>query len=127
MSFRLLIGLLVGQLTHSDSFVICNEGYTIERYIHGMDAEYNDIGQWKFKELVNVFGADPKESKTVQVKTKQEAEDLFNDQQFSSAPYLQVNLHSYFCSTWLTRTVHRAVHAKGRCSESIEASGSSFG
>ena len=24
-------------------FVICNEGYTIERYIHGFKAEYNDI------------------------------------------------------------------------------------
>lgn len=72
------------------SFVICNEGYTIERYIHGMDATYNDIQQWKYKDLVSVFGADPKKSKTYQVKTKQEAEDLFNDKDFSSAPYLQV-------------------------------------
>ena len=70
-------------------FVICNEGYTIERYIHGMDAAYNDIGQWKFKELVDVFGADPKKSKTYQVKTKQEAEELFQNKDFSAAPYLQ--------------------------------------
>lgn len=77
--------------TDSNSFVICNEGYTIERYIHGMDASYNDIQQWKFKDLVAVFGADPKKSKTYQVKTKQEAEDLFNDKDFSSAPYLQVS------------------------------------
>jgi len=70
--------------------VICNEGYTIERYIHGMDAAYNDIGQWRFKDLVGVFGADPKRSKTFQVKTKQEAENLFNDKAFCAAPYLQV-------------------------------------
>ncbi len=70
-------------------FVICNEGYTIERYIHGMDANYNDIQQWKFKDLVSVFGADPKKSKTYQVKTKQEAEDLFKDENFCKAPYLQ--------------------------------------
>ena len=57
-----------------------------------MDADYNDIQQWKFKDLVSVFGADPKKSKTYQVKTKQEAEDLFNDKNFSSAPYLQVSL-----------------------------------
>jgi len=55
-----------------------------------MDAAYNDIGQWKFKDLVGVFGADPKRSKTFQVKTKQEAENLFNDKKFCSAPYLQV-------------------------------------
>lgn len=54
-----------------------------------MDASYNDIQQWKYKDLISVFGADPKESKTYQVKTKQEADDLFNDKNFSLAPYLQ--------------------------------------
>ena len=78
--------------TKDSRFVICNEGYTIERYIHGMDAKYNDIQQWRYKDLVSVFGADPKRSKTYQVKTKQEAEDLFKDENFSSAPYLQVGL-----------------------------------
>lgn len=57
-----------------------------------MDATYNDIGQWKFKDLVNVFGADPKKSKTFQVRTKQEAEELFKDKDFCSAPYLQVRI-----------------------------------
>ena len=74
------------------SFVICNNGYTIERYIHGMDANYNDIQEWKYKDLVDVFGADPNKSKTYQVKTKQEAEDLFNNREFCAAPYLQVCL-----------------------------------
>ena len=55
-----------------------------------MDATYNDIQQWNFKDLVAVFGADPKKSKTYQVRTKQEAENLFKDKDFSSAPYLQV-------------------------------------
>ncbi|MCJ1318554.1 Pyruvate decarboxylase 1 [Xylographa vitiligo] len=70
-------------------FVICNKGYTIERFIHGMDAEYNDIQEWKNKDLLAVFGADPKKSKTYQVKTKQEIHNLFNDKHFSSAPYIQ--------------------------------------
>lgn len=55
-----------------------------------MDASYNDIQQWKYKDLVGVFGADPKRSKTYQVKAKQEMEDLFKDENFCSAPYLQV-------------------------------------
>ncbi|MCJ1378083.1 Pyruvate decarboxylase 1 [Xylographa soralifera] len=70
-------------------FVICNKGYTIERFIHGMDAEYNDIQEWKNKDLLDVFGADPSKSRTYQVKTKQELHDLFNDKHFSSAPYIQ--------------------------------------
>lgn len=70
--------------------MICNDGYTIERYIHGMDAIYNDVQNWKYKDLVSVFGAEQKNSKTYQVKTKQEAEDLFKDENFASAPYLQV-------------------------------------
>ncbi|MCJ1226353.1 Pyruvate decarboxylase 1 [Toensbergia leucococca] len=70
-------------------FLICNGGYTIERMIHGMTASYNDIQEWHYKDLVSVFGADPKHSKTFQVKTKQELHDLFNDKEFSAAPYLQ--------------------------------------
>ena len=74
--------------------MICNEGYTIERYIHGMDAVYNDIQEWKYKDLLSVFGADPQHSQTFQVKSKQEAEDLFNDIKFASAPYIQVRILS---------------------------------
>ena len=79
-------------MTDIPRVLICNEGYTIERYIHGMDAAYNDVQEWKYKDLVSVFGADPKKSKTYQVKTKQEADNLFKDKNFSSAPYLQVRL-----------------------------------
>ena len=57
-----------------------------------MDASYNDVQEWKYKDLVGVFGADPKKSKTYQVKTKQEAEHLFKDEKFSSAPHLQASL-----------------------------------
>ena len=70
-------------------FCICNDGYTIERYIHGMDAEYNDIQPWNYKDLVPAFGAKPGHYKTFQVKTKKELDALFEDKTFSSAPYLQ--------------------------------------
>ncbi len=59
-----------------------------------MDSEYNDIQLWRHKELLSTFGADPKKSKSFQVKTKQELHDLFEDKEFSSAPYIQlVELH----------------------------------
>jgi pyruvate decarboxylase len=70
-------------------FVICNDGYTIERYIHGMDAVYNDIQNWNYKDLVPAFGAKPGHYKTFEVKTKSELDSLLADKTFSSAPYLQ--------------------------------------
>ncbi|KAL8852778.1 MAG: hypothetical protein Q9221_002408 [Calogaya cf. arnoldii] len=70
-------------------FLINNEGYTIERYIHGFEAAYNDIQPWKYTDLIATFGGTPKNSQTYQVKTKQEAEDLFNDKEFAKAGKLQ--------------------------------------
>ena len=78
---------------HSDvssRFLICNDGYTIERYIHGMDAAYNDIQPWKFKDLLDVFGADPDNSKTFQIRTKSELNQLLSDEEFAAAKYIQV-------------------------------------
>ncbi|KAI4226718.1 MAG: hypothetical protein L6R36_002973 [Xanthoria steineri] len=70
-------------------FLINNEGYTIERYIHGFDAAYNDIAQWKYTDLIPTFGGTPDNSRTYRVKTKREAEDLFNDREFAAAGKLQ--------------------------------------
>ena len=77
-------------LTPLSSFVICNDGYTIERYIHGFDEEYNDIQPWKFKDLVPAFGAKEGEFRTYQIKTKNELDDLFEDQSFCSADMFQL-------------------------------------
>ncbi|EXJ83196.1 hypothetical protein A1O1_06815 [Capronia coronata CBS 617.96] len=38
-------------------FVINNDGYTIERWIHGMRAAYNDIQPWRYLEAPTYFGA----------------------------------------------------------------------
>ncbi|KAB5542614.1 pyruvate decarboxylase [Coniochaeta sp. 2T2.1] len=75
-------------------FCICNEGYTIERYIHGMDAAYNDIAEWKWKDLPFVFGATEKQARSFQIKTKDELESLLRDKEFNSRGGLQfVELH----------------------------------
>lgn len=54
-----------------------------------MDASYNDISQWKFKDLIPTFGGTPRNSRIYQVKNKQEAEDLFTDKAFAQAEVLQ--------------------------------------
>jgi pyruvate decarboxylase len=65
-------------------FVICNKGYTIERLIHGMEDAYNDVQEWKYKDLPEVFGAQPGTVLTYRVETKEQLEKLFGDDEFSS-------------------------------------------
>jgi pyruvate decarboxylase len=50
-------------------FVINNDGYTIERWIHGMKAHYNDIQPWRYLEAPTYFGA-PKDDPTYRIYTK---------------------------------------------------------
>lgn len=65
-------------------FVICNDGYTIERYIHGWDADYNDIQPWRYMALPHAFGAKDGQMQTYFVKTKSDVQKLFEDKEFSS-------------------------------------------
>lgn len=95
-------------------------------YIHGMDESYNDIQTWRFKDLVAAFGADPEKSRTFQIKTKQEAHDLFNDKEFSSAPYLQVSLQALISITIQyadSAAVRRIIYAEGGRSGGTKADG----
>ncbi|KAJ4164130.1 hypothetical protein LMH87_005815 [Akanthomyces muscarius] len=69
-------------------FLLNNDGYTIERYIHGMDAEYNDINGWDYTALVDVMGGSKTSAKHV-VRTKSELNKLLTDSTFNSADRLQ--------------------------------------
>ncbi|EWZ31444.1 hypothetical protein FOZG_14589 [Fusarium oxysporum Fo47] len=70
-------------------FCICNDGYTAERLIHGMDAEYNDIVRWKYKDLVTVLGGDDQTTRKFQVHSKGELNDLLRDEQFNDGSGVQ--------------------------------------
>jgi len=70
-------------------FVICNGGYTIERYIHGWQDAYNDVQDWDYKALPKVFGAKPGQAQTYRVETKQQVEELFLDKNFVESKALR--------------------------------------
>ncbi|KAI9825144.1 MAG: hypothetical protein M1819_000602 [Sarea resinae] len=75
-------------------FLIANEGYTIERWIHGIDAVYNDTATWRYKDFPVTVGAQEGEAKAYCVKTRAELETLLADEEFNSVPCLQfVELH----------------------------------
>ena len=48
-----------------------------------MEATYNDVNNWKYKDLIGVFNGQEVGAKTYQIRTKQEAEDLLKDEAFS--------------------------------------------
>ncbi|KAJ6093309.1 hypothetical protein N7486_008598 [Penicillium sp. IBT 16267x] len=70
-------------------FVICNEGYTIERYIHGWDAKYNDIQPWDHVNIPKVFGADDG-YKGYRIKTRDELHKLFAEPSFNDSDSLRL-------------------------------------
>ncbi|OAG37541.1 hypothetical protein AYO21_08273 [Fonsecaea monophora] len=68
-------------------FVINNDGYVIERWIHGMRAGYNDIQPWRYLEAPSYFGA-PKDDPAYPVVTRR-AETWGQLQEILAEPGLQ--------------------------------------
>lgn len=62
-------------------FILNNDGYTIERLIHGETAGYNDINPWKYQKLLDVFNAQNSES--LQVGKVGKLDELFTDAEFA--------------------------------------------
>lgn len=62
-------------------FVLNNDGYTIERLIHGEKAQYNDIQPWKNLDLLPTFGA--KDYETHRISTTGEWNKLTTDAAFN--------------------------------------------
>ncbi|KAF4123734.1 pyruvate decarboxylase [Geosmithia morbida] len=60
-------------------FLINNAGYTIERCIHGLTEEYNDIAPWRYLEGPKFFGA-PENTFTRSVKSWGELEDVLGNE-----------------------------------------------
>lgn len=56
-------------------FLINNNGYTVERAIHGQNQPYNDIQMWDYTKLANVFGLNEK-SLTFKVENETELAEV---------------------------------------------------
>lgn len=52
--------------------LVNNDGYTVERAIHGPDKRYNDIAAWRWTELPHALGGDGNTAYGVRVETAKE-------------------------------------------------------
>lgn len=54
-----------------------------------MQQTYNDVGAWKYKDLVPAFGANEGTYQTYQIRTKDDVHKLLSDEDFASAEKLR--------------------------------------
>jgi len=76
-------------------FLINNDGYTIEREIHGPEQQYNDISpMWDYQRMLEFFGGRQPgfKSKSYQAKTVEELEDILTNEEFVKSNQIQVCL-----------------------------------
>lgn len=66
-------------------FLLNNRGYTIERYILGMNARYNDIANWQYEKLPAVF-APERECYHISVSTEDELEQALHTAENADMP-----------------------------------------
>ncbi|KNG90680.1 pyruvate decarboxylase [Aspergillus nomiae NRRL 13137] len=74
-------------------FLINNDGYTIERLIHGMNEEYNDIAMWRYLDSPSYFGAPSDDSYpvfTARVQTWGELDGVLSRENFQRGPGLRM-------------------------------------
>src|SRR5215468_5296079 len=74
-------------------FVINNSGYTVERAVLGKDAKYNDVANWRYSELPNVFSRD-KKAETYVVTTSNELQKVM-DSPCSAMVFVEAVMDKY--------------------------------
>jgi pyruvate decarboxylase len=64
-------------------FVLNNNGYTIEKLIHGENAGYNQIQPWDHLGLLKVFGAKDEDHESIRISNTGEFQKLLKDPEFA--------------------------------------------
>ncbi|KAF2704994.1 thiamine pyrophosphate enzyme, partial [Pleomassaria siparia CBS 279.74] len=70
-------------------FLLNNDGYTIERVIHGLHERYNDVPHWRYLQAPSFFGAG-QDSFTKNVKTWGELEEVLKDERLMDGKGLRM-------------------------------------
>ncbi|HDR7659061.1 TPA: alpha-keto acid decarboxylase family protein [Bacillus wiedmannii] len=84
-SFQLTVqelSTILRQNLKSIIFLINNNGYTVERAIHGQNQPYNDIQMWDYTKLANTFGSEEK-SLTFKVENETELAEVLTKINFN--------------------------------------------
>ncbi|KAH9835066.1 pyruvate decarboxylase [Teratosphaeria destructans] len=69
-------------------FLIENDGYTIERWVHGMEAGYNDVPKWDYANYPKTVGATHENCSSYKISCRKDLEGLLADPKFGREPRL---------------------------------------
>jgi len=76
-------------------FLVNNQGYTIERFILGLNDAYNDVANWQYSQLPGVFQKDA-DVFTAEVKTGDELVQILTQlQQVQTAAFIELHLDPF--------------------------------
>lgn len=70
--------------------ILNNNGYTVERLIHGKNAPYNKVPDWDYSSLAKVFGPDIPSKYWGRVDTCEGLEHVFADAEFNDGKMMRV-------------------------------------
>lgn len=76
--------------------ILENNGYTVERLIHGMDAKYNDVAKLDYTKMPEAFGASSDQFETMDVSTEQEFADALAKAQADTDKLVVIQAHMAF-------------------------------
>ncbi|MCJ1300466.1 hypothetical protein MMC08_003263 [Hypocenomyce scalaris] len=91
-SFQMTVQELATIIRHNLNvvvFLINNDGYTIERCIHGLNQGYNDIPSWRYLQAPNFFGA-PANAYTGSARTYGELEQVLGNELLTNGKGLRM-------------------------------------
>ncbi|KAJ6191350.1 thiamine diphosphate-binding protein [Penicillium mononematosum] len=92
-SLQLTVQEIATMLRHQLSpllFIINNNGFAIERAIHGPEEEYNNISPWRHQLLLETFGARNGRANSREVKTKKEMEMVLDSEDYTKPREIQL-------------------------------------
>jgi len=78
------IGTMLRQNLDIVIFVINNDGYTIERWIHGMEEKYNDVPMWKYADIPQAMGGNASNCASYKINTKHSLQALWDEGTFDN-------------------------------------------
>lgn len=96
-------------------FLVNNDGYTYERLIHGMDAEYNDVAPWRYLKAPELMGAPTDGSYDVEthdVSTWGELQRVLDSERFQNGKGLKM-VNVRMARNDVTKNFKAALHAAG--------------
>lgn len=105
-----------------NSFCICNEGFTIERILHDMEASYNDIASWKHNGLIKAFGGNEHLARCFQIRNMADLDELLLDEEFRNRQGLQF-VELYMDKIDAPQSLLSTAQALGKGASTVEKAG----